>query len=76
MAAATQVIWLRADTTSYCEQCEECSRDRALPPTEATLIQGSLRPEADVGFTTCRRGHRVRVRRVARVRPARELVPV
>ena len=30
------------------------------------LVRGSLRREADVGFTTCRRGHRIVVRRVAR----------
>jgi hypothetical protein len=31
-----------------------------------TVIEGSLRLAADVGFVTCRRGHRVRVRRIAR----------
>jgi hypothetical protein len=30
------------------------------------VIAGTLRPDADVGFTTCRRGHRVVVRRVGR----------
>ena len=29
-------------------------------------MHGTLRREADVGFTTCRRGHRIVVRRVAR----------
>ena len=31
-----------------------------------TVIEGSLRLAADVGFVTCWRGHRVRVRRIAR----------
>jgi len=35
---------------------------------EATLVEGTLRLQADVGFTTCRRGHRIRVRRIARLR--------
>ena len=36
----------------------------------ATLVEGTLRAEADVGFTTCRRGHRIRVRRIAEVAAA------
>jgi hypothetical protein len=27
-------------------------------------VEGTLRADADVGFTTCRRGHRIVVRRV------------
>ena len=52
-------------------QCEECHRDRAWPPV---VIRGALCQEADVGFVTCWRGHRVRVRRMpraARVEAAR-----
>ena len=33
---------------------------------DSVLIEGTLRRNADVGFTTCRRGHRVVVRRVGR----------
>ncbi len=33
---------------------------------DAALIDGTLRRDADVGFTTCPRGHRVVVRRVGR----------
>jgi hypothetical protein len=29
-------------------------------------VHGTLRPEADVGFTTCQRGHRIVVRRIVR----------
>jgi hypothetical protein len=32
------------------------------------VIRGELCPEADVGFVTCWRGHRVRVRRMPRLR--------
>jgi len=31
----------------------------------STLVEGTLRLQADVGFTTCFRGHRICVRRVA-----------
>jgi len=33
---------------------------------DTCLVHGTLRADADVGFTTCRRGHRIVVRRVAR----------
>jgi hypothetical protein len=34
-----------------------------------TVVEGSLRLDADVGFVACRRGHRIRVRRVERSTP-------
>ena len=46
---------------------------RAARRTTQLLVQGSLRREADVGFTTCRRGHRIVVRRVARELASRPL---
>ena len=51
--------------TTFAAQCEECHRDRAWPPV---VIRGALCEEADVGFVTCWRGHRVRVRRMPRAR--------
>jgi hypothetical protein len=33
---------------------------------DATTVEGTLRRDADVGFMTCRRGHRIIVRRVGR----------
>lgn len=67
----TQVIWLGADSTDYAVPCEQCRDDRRMfGVIEPTVIEGSLRREADVGFATCRRGHRIRVRRIARVRAA------
>jgi hypothetical protein len=68
------VIWLGADATAYAVPCDACAEDRALPPgygprsVGETVVEGTLRAEADVGFTTCRRGHRIRVRRIARLR--------
>jgi hypothetical protein len=63
------VIWLGADATAYAVPCEACRDERAWPRLiEPTVVEGTLRAEADVGFTTCRRGHRIRVRRIARLR--------
>ena len=39
-----------------------------IPVVQPKLVEGTLRREADVGFTTCWRGHRIRVRRIARLR--------
>jgi hypothetical protein len=60
-----QIIWLRETATAFAAQCEACHHDRAWPPV---VIRGELRAEADVGFVTCWRGHRVRVRRMPRAR--------
>jgi hypothetical protein len=63
------VIWLGADATNYAVPCEACRDDSPWPHLlEPTVVEGTLRREADVGFTTCRRGHRIRVRRIARLR--------
>ena len=63
------MIWLGADATNYAVPCEACRDDRQwTEPLAPTVVEGTLRAEADVGFTTCRRGHRIRVRRIARLR--------
>ncbi len=63
------MIWLGADAIDYAVACEACREERGLAnPFGATVVEGTLRREADVGFTTCRRGHRIRVRRIARLR--------
>ena len=63
------MIWLGADATAYAVPCDAC-RDETVWPNRIgeTVVEGTLRAEADVGFTTCRRGHRIRVRRIARLR--------
>ena len=63
------MIWLGADATAYAVPCDACRDESAWPRLVSdTVVEGSLRAEADVGFTTCRRGHRIRVRRIARLR--------
>ena len=53
-ARAETTVWLSPSAASFACLCETC------------LVHGTLRQDADVGFTTCRRGHRIVVRRVAR----------
>jgi hypothetical protein len=73
-ASVRQTIYLRPDAIEYDGVCEECLADMAEPASIATRhaqLHGRLRPEADVGFTCCGRGHRVRVRRIGRPRKRR-----
>ena len=61
-----QHVCLGPEATSFDEPCEACLAVRESLAVEACAVRGTLRPEADVGFTTCRRGHRIVVRRIVR----------
>jgi hypothetical protein len=61
-----QHVWLGPDATTFEEACDACLSLRESLAAELLVVHGSLRRDADVGFTTCRRGHRIVVRRVAR----------
>jgi hypothetical protein len=61
-----QHVWLGPEATTFVEPCEACQALREPIDGDLLLVHGSLRREADVGFTTCRRGHRIVVRRIAR----------
>jgi hypothetical protein len=60
------VIWVRGDARTFAAPCDACRADRHWRYLSPTVVEGTLRIEADVGFVTCRRGHRIRVRRIAR----------
>jgi hypothetical protein len=64
-----QHVWLGPEATSFEEPCEACLALREPFTADQLLVHGSLRREADVGFTTCRRGHRIIVRRIIARRP-------
>jgi hypothetical protein len=61
-------VWLSAHATHYEAECEACRADRCSVASGVDLahVEGSLRADADLGFTTCRRGHRLVVRRIVR----------
>jgi hypothetical protein len=69
-----QHVWVGPETTSFECSCEVClSRRGGWADTygwslgvDAARVEGTLRRDADVGFTTCRRGHRIVVHRVGR----------
>ena len=59
-----QHVWLGPEATSFDELCEACVAAREALEDETCVVHGTLRADADVGFTTCRRGHRIGMRRV------------
>jgi hypothetical protein len=69
-----QHVWVGPEATTFEALCEACQAHRDgwadryewSLSVDSTVIAGTLRRDADVGFTTCRRGHRVVVRRVGR----------
>ena len=65
-----QVIWLRAEATTFSGLCDECLAKPDAPPAALSYrtakVAGRLRSDADVGFTRCDRGHPISVRRVGR----------
>jgi hypothetical protein len=69
-----QHVWVGPEATSFETSCELCLSRRGASTelygwsvrVDVASIVGTLRRDADVGFTTCRRGHRIVVRRVGR----------
>ena len=59
-----QHVWLGPEATSFEEPCEACLAAHESLAAELCVVAGTLRRDADVGFTTCRRGHRIVMRRV------------
>jgi hypothetical protein len=57
---------MQSDATTFIAPCEACRDEYAWESVVPALIEGTLRLQADVGFVTCWRGHRIRVRRIAR----------
>ena len=65
-----QIVWVGPQATSFVAVCDTCLAEgdsaREGLGYRAAKVQGTLHAEADVGFTRCRRGHRLCVRRAAR----------
>jgi hypothetical protein len=69
-----QHVWVGPEATSFESSCELCLARRGgtadlygwTLALDGARVEGTLRRDADVGFTTCRRGHRIVVHRVGR----------
>ena len=73
---ARQIVWVTSEAVSFTAPCEICRAELELGRNvwsvglRSAVVEGTLRREADVGFATCRRGHRVVVRRTVPARLA------
>jgi hypothetical protein len=61
-----QHVWVGPEATAFEADCDVCLHARESVAAHHVHLEGTLRREADVGFTTCRRGHRIVVRRIGR----------
>jgi hypothetical protein len=61
-----QHVWLGPEAETYEAECEACLATRESLAAQFVHVEGTLRRDADVGFTTCRRGHRIVLRRIGR----------
>ncbi len=69
-----QHVWVGPEATSFEAPCDACLAHRdgwsdTYPwrlSVDSNLVEGTIRRDADIGFTTCRRGHRIVVRRLGR----------
>lgn len=67
--ATRQIVWMNDEATEFAAPCEECLAECRrelgfIASRRVCRVEGRLGRTADVGFTTCRRGHRILVRRV------------
>jgi hypothetical protein len=56
-----QTVVLLARTTAFTVVCQACAELDRAGEHVAHTAQGTMRLEQDVGWTTCPRGHRIRV---------------
>jgi hypothetical protein len=76
MSVWEQTVVVLARATAFTVVCQACAE--AAPVEEWSLLtaQGTLRLEQDLGWTTCPRGHRIRVIRVGAAVPAEATSPL
>ena len=66
-----QTIYLRDDETSFAGVCDLCllTQPTLYAPAGETRVAGSVGRLVDVAFRTCRRGHRILIKRVRVMEP-------
>jgi hypothetical protein len=56
-----QTVVVLARATAFTVLCQACDEDQPREEYAVPTAQGSLRLGHDLGWTTCPRGHRIRV---------------
>jgi hypothetical protein len=69
-----QIVYLGPDATSFAVPCDAClsmEEGSLAARHRAAKVQGTLRRDVDVGFRSCRRGHRILLKRMRVPAPKR-----
>ena len=76
MSAYEQTVVVLSRATAFTVVCQACAEIE--PGAEYTQVtaQGALRLEQDLGWTSCPRGHRIRVIRAGAAVPAEATSPL
>jgi hypothetical protein len=71
-----QTVVLLARATAFTVLCQTCSELEAAEEYAGLTAQGTLRLGQDLGWTTCPRGHRIRVIRAGSTVTAEATTPL
>ncbi len=71
-----QTVVLLARTTAFTVVCQACSELDAHGEHVGHTAKGTMRLEQDLGWTTCARGHRIRVIRAGAARAVEPTSPL
>jgi hypothetical protein len=71
-----QTVVLLARSTAFTVVCQACAEDDPQGEWVGLTAQGTLRLGHDVGWTSCPRGHRIRVLRAGGVVAAEATSPL
>jgi len=71
-----QTIVVLARATAFTVVCQACSEREPSGEYAGLTAQGTLRLGQDVGWTTCPRGHRIRVIRAGSSVPTEATTPL
>ena len=76
MSVWEQTVVVLARATAFTVVCQACAELEPGAEWAQLSTQGALRLEQDVGWTTCPRGHRIRVIRAGAAVPAEATTPL
>ncbi len=71
-----QTVVLLARATAFTVVCQACAEDRPTEEYSGLTAEGRLRLGDDLGWTTCPRGHRIRVIRSGSAVPVEATSPL
>jgi hypothetical protein len=71
-----QTVVVLARATAFTVVCQNCAEDEPVEEHTGLTAQGQLRIGNDVGWTTCARGHRIRVIRAGSAVGAEATTPL